>query len=258
MHTRLFILLLLGTQLTLGQAVTIQGKITTTRSEFVNKSGKRNTDEGVLPTGKIDIILPCTTIQIEHVAGSGRVAPVTKTITYELAYSTITGAKKCWLMQNLGSTRPPLSETDNSEDASGWYWQFGSKAGYEYKTSRIPFTLSATWTGRTLTNVDWSANEDPCTIELGTGWRIPTYAEWQTIALNNVYAYGSAIKLHNAGQLLSNSGAVSKRGIGTYYWSQDSNTSTLAFGFVIPIQQGNSNTSSENKNAGFSLRCIRD
>jgi hypothetical protein len=258
MHIRLFTLLLLGTQLTLGQAVTIQGKITNSRTEFVNKLGKRNTSEGVLPTGKIDIILPCTTLQIAHVAGSGGVAPVTKTITYELAYSTITGTKKCWLMQNLGSARPPLSATDNSEDASGWYWQFGSKTGYEYKTSRIPSTTTASWIGRTLTNVDWSANEDPCTLELGSGWRIPTYAEWQTIALNNVYAYGSEIAIHNAGRLQAANGVIQGRAITTYYWSQNSNTTTNAFGFVIPIQAGNSSTASENKNAGFSLRCIRD
>ena len=48
-------------------------------------------------------------------------APVAKTITYNLAYSTITGENKCWLLQNLGSTNAPLSSTDNTEAASGWY-----------------------------------------------------------------------------------------------------------------------------------------
>ncbi len=27
-------------------------------------------------------------------------------------------------------------------------------------------------------NLDWQAANDPCTLELGNGWRLPTYTEW--------------------------------------------------------------------------------
>ncbi|WP_395785062.1 hypothetical protein [Aquirufa sp.] len=258
MHIRLFILLILTTCNLFGQAVTVQGKITNSRSEFVNKAGKRFTYEGVLPSGKLDALPPCTSIRIEHVTSRG-VAPVAKTITYDLAYSTITGANKCWLLQNLGSTNPPISATDDTENASGWYWQFGSKIGYRYVgTSRTP---SSTWPNRTLTNTDWATNQDPCTIELGTGWRLPTYQEWRTIALNYNYEaqlFASEIKLHNAGWLRQSDGLIQERGITTHYWSGESDTEVNARGFVIPSVGAKSTSSTNDKDAGFSVRCIRD
>jgi uncharacterized protein (TIGR02145 family) len=257
MHIRLFILLVLTTCNAFGQAVTIQGKITNSRSEFVNQAGKRFTLDGVLPSGKLDALPPCTNLRISHVTGSGRVAPVSKTITYELAYSSITGTNKCWLLQNLGSSNPPTSATDNTENSAGWYWQFGSKIGYSYITSRTP----STWPNRTLTNTDWAATQDPCTIELGTGWRLPTYQEWRTIALNYRYEadiFASEINLHNAGWLRQSDGVIQERGSTAHYWSQESDTNVNARGFVIPTPGGVSTSSTNDKDAGFSVRCIRD
>ena len=257
MHIRLFILLILTTCNLFGQAVTVQGKITNSRSEFVNKAGKRFTFEGVLPSGKLDALPPCTNIRIEHVTSRG-VAPVAKTITYDLAYSTITGTNKCWLLQNLGSTNPPISATDDTENASGWYWQFGSKIGYRYVSGRLP---STTWPNRTLANENWAENQDPCTIELGTGWRLPTYQEWRTIALNYRYEadiFASEINLHNAGWLRQSDGVIQERGSTAHYWSQESDTNVNARGFVIPTPGGVSTSSTNDKDAGFSVRCIRD
>lgn len=258
MPIRLLILLICIPQIILGQAVTLEGKITNTRSEFVNKAGKRFTLDGVLPSGKLDALPPCTNLRVVHVAGAGRVAPVNKTITYELAYSSITGTNKCWLLQNLGSTNQPSSATDATENAAGWYWQFGSKTGYKYTTTRTP---STTWPNRTLTNTDWSAAQDPCTIELGTGWRLPTYQEWRTISINYRYEaniFASDIKLHNAGWLRQSDGLIQARGITTHYWSSTSDTDVNARGFVIPTAGGTSTSSTNDKDAGFSIRCIRD
>jgi hypothetical protein len=260
MHIRIFILLLLTSCNLLGQSVTGQGRISNSRSEFVNQAGKRFTLDGVLPSGKLDILPPCTNIRIEHITSRG-VAPVAKTITYDLAYSTITGTNKCWLLQNLGSTNAPLSATDNTENAAGWYWQFGSKQGYRYTTSRLPATNAATWTGRTLTNVDWSTTQDPCRIELGTGWRLPTYQEWRTIAINYNYEsqiFASEINLHNAGWLRQIEGLIQQRGTTMHYWSSDSDTDVNARAFVIPTSGGATTTSTNDKDAGFSIRCIRD
>lgn len=261
MPIRLLILLICVTQMVLGQAVTQEGKITNSRSEFVNKAGKRYTLDGVLPSGKIDALPPCTNLRVVHVAGTGRVAPVDKTITYELAYSSITGTNKCWLLQNLGSSNQPSIATDNSENAAGWYWQFGSKQGFQYTTVRTPSTTPAVWAGRNLAHVDWPASEDPCTIELGTGWRLPTYLEWRTIAINYNYEaqiFASDIKLHNAGWLRQTDGVIQERGTTTHYWSKDSDTEVNARGFVIPTAGAVSTTSTNNKDAGFSVRCIRD
>ena len=240
-----------------GQAVTQEGKITNSRSEFVNKAGKRFTLDGVLPSGKIDALPPCTNLRVVHVAGTGRVAPVNKTITYELAYSSITGTNKCWLLQNLGSTNQPSIATDNSENAAGWYWQFASKVGYRYTTSRTP---STTYPNRTLTNVDWSPTEDPCTIELGSGWRLPTYVEWQAVELaaTNLNAvFNSDLKMHAAG-FLSTGGTITERGTTVHYWSSDTYSITHARAYVIPTLNGAATTSTNDKDAGFSVRCIRD
>jgi uncharacterized protein (TIGR02145 family) len=262
MHIRLLILLLVfATQMVRGQAVTIQGKITNSRAEFVNKAGKRFTLDGVLPSGKLDALPPCTNLRISHVTGSGKVAPIAKTITYELAYSSITGTNKCWLLQNLGSTNAPTSATDATEAASGWYWQFGSLQGYRYTTSRLPATSTATWIGRTLANTDWAANQDPCTIELGTGWRLPTYLEWRTIAINytsNTQLFASDIQLHSAGWLNQTNGVLLERGTTTHYWSRMSDSDPFARALVFPSSAGVTTSSTNDKDAGFSVRCIRD
>lgn len=256
MHIKLFILLVLTTSNAFAQAVTGAGKISNTRSEFVNQAGKRFTLDGVLPTGKIDALPPCTNIRIEHVTSRG-VAPVAKTITYDLAFSTITGENKCWLLQNLGSTNPPISAVDNTEAASGWYWQFGAKRGYQFTTTRTP---SSAWPAQPIVNTDWPAGNDPCTIELGTGWRIPTYTEWQAVELvtsNLTSLFNSDLKMHAAG-LVSLSGALANRGSTAHYWSKTTFSTTHARAYVIPTVNGSATTSTNDKDAGFSIRCIRD
>lgn len=235
---------------------TSSGRGSTVRTEFINRAGKKSTLDGVYTTGKLNILPPCTNLTINHITSRG-VAPVAKTITYNLQYSSITGQNKCWLLQNLGSTNAPSTATDATEASSGWYWQFGSKIAYRFITSRTP---STTYPNRTLTNVDWSAAQDPCTIELGSGWRLPTYAEWQavelaTVNLNSLFA--SDLKMHAAGYL-STAGLITERGSTVHYWSTDSYSTTHARAYVIPTLNGSPTTSTNDKDAGFSVRCIRD
>ena len=64
-----------------------------------------------------------TTFSVAHTAGVNGAAE-TKTVTYHSITSTISGAAKCWLTQNLGADRQATSTTDASEAAAGWYWQF--------------------------------------------------------------------------------------------------------------------------------------
>jgi hypothetical protein len=257
MHTKLLFFLMLATYACFSQMTTTSsGKKSTLRSEFVNRAGKKSTLDGVYTTGKLNTLPPCTNLIVNHLTSRG-VAPVAKTVTYNLAYSTITGSNKCWLLQNLGSTNPPTSATDNTEAAAGWYWQFASKVGYRYTTTRTP---STTYPNRTLLNVDWSPSEDPCTIELGSGWRLPTYAEWQSvqIAATNLNAlYNSELHMHAAG-FLTTGGTITERGTTVHYWSSDSYSTSHARAYVIPTLNGTSTTSTNDKDAGFSVRCIRD
>jgi len=249
MHTKLFLYLLLTASICLGQmSATHSGRRSGVRSEFINKAGKKNTLDGVYTTGKLNILPPCTNLIVNHITSRG-VAPVAKTVTYNLAYSSITGTSKCWLLQNLGATNPPTTATDNTEASAGWYWQFASKVGYRY-----------TYPNRTLTNVDWSPTEDPCTIELGSGWRLPTYVEWQAVELaaTNLNAvFNSDLKMHAAG-FLSTGGTITERGTTVHYWSSDTYSITHARAYVIPTLNGAATTSTNDKDAGFSVRCIRD
>lgn len=114
-----------------------------------------------------------SSITINHVAGT--VAPVTKTVTYGTLTSSLSGASKCWITRNLGASQQASSATDNTEASAGWYWQFNRKQGYQYTTTRTP---SSAWDATNdNSSATWEASKDPCTLELGSGWRIPTSTE---------------------------------------------------------------------------------
>ena len=108
------------------------------------------------------------------------------------------------MTQNLGSDRQATSLTDNSEAASGWYWQFNRSQGYKLDGSiRIP---STSWLSSISENTNWASSHDPCSLLLGSGWRLPTKTEWEALALSENWvsasdSYNSVLKLHYAGDL---------------------------------------------------------
>jgi hypothetical protein len=60
--------------------------------------------------------------------------------------------------------------SDATEESAGWYWQFNQ--------SRIQSAdIDTTWTIPASTSPP-TDRINPCTIELGSGWRIPTFTEW--------------------------------------------------------------------------------
>ncbi|MCX6277651.1 MAG: hypothetical protein NT004_06120 [Bacteroidetes bacterium] len=198
-----------------------------------------------------------STITINHV--KDLIAPVTKTVTYSTV-SNIPGEPfKCWITSNLGADRQAIAVNDATEASAGWYWKFNRKQGYKHTgAARIPNT---TWVTSVNEDSDWLAANDPCNIELGNTWRVPTYTE-----LNNVYNTGgwtdwngpwnSLINLHAAGCLYSSSGSLVNRGSIGYYWSSSqisaANSWNLSFhstGSVVTISA---------KSYGFPLRCLID
>ncbi|MEI7725510.1 MAG: hypothetical protein WCK09_10430, partial [Bacteroidota bacterium] len=126
--------------------------------------------------GSSSITASCGSFTINHVAGI--VAPVDKTVTY----GTVTGIagepSKCWITRNLGASHQATAIEDTSEASAGWYWQFNRKQGYKStQTTVTPF-----WTITDINeNSDWAVGNDPCNIELGGGWRIPTITEWENV-----------------------------------------------------------------------------
>ena len=237
--------------------LTINGKISTVPTTYVNTNGKVGSGEGLQTSGKKTKTFVCgDDIVVNHVT-TGGVAPVNKTVTYKTVLTTISGASKCWITSNLGATNEATAATDATEEASGWYWQFNYKKGYKYAgTTRTP----TAWTSSGAQPLqDWQPANDPCTIELGTGWRLPNLTEWTAVRNANGYSnnFTSVLKIHAAGYLAYSNGTITDRGSGHHYWSSDYSDATFARAYVV-FPPNTFTISNNNRLAGFSVRCIRD
>jgi hypothetical protein len=196
-------------------------------------------------------------ITINHV--SGTVAPIDKTVTYGTVTNIPGENSKCWITSNLGADHQATSVDDATEASAGWYWQFNRKQGYKHDgTTRTPNTV---WISRILENSDWIPDSDPCAIELGVGWRIPSATEWTNIDAsgswgNWISPWNSALKIHAAGRFDSN-GSLDGRGFEGRYWSPVQRDYTyvlnLYFNYRSCLIDGNGV-----KAFGFTLRCVRD
>lgn len=199
----------------------------------------------------------CYSFTITHKVGI--IAPVTKTVTYGVVETNLTGSKKCWITQNLGSDRQPTVPTDASEASAGWYWQFNRKQGYiSDGTSRSPNT---TWISYINENSNWLLANDPCNLLLGNRWRLPTITEWEnadaTSRWNNYNeTFVSALKLHAAGNLNESDGSLYDRGSTGYYWSSSQYSSD--YSRHLNIVSSSITLTYNLKAYGFTLRCLRD
>ncbi len=193
-----------------------------------------------------------------HLALGSGVAPVNKTVTYGNVLYEVTGPNKCWITQNLGATHMAATIDDATEASAGWYWQFNRQQGFKHDgVNRTPGTA---WIADILENSDWIAANDPCALLLGvsSGWRIPTYSEWNTVRNQWTYnwmAFDGPLALHRAGFLYPLDGLLTFRGIEGYYWSSLESNALSASSLFMSIGTG---MSSAAKTAGYSVRCIRD
>ncbi len=196
-------------------------------------------------------------IRINHVITRG-VAPANKTVEY-ITVSGIPGElTKCWITRNLGAAQQAAAVSEATEASAGWYWQFNRKQGYQYISSRVP---TSTWISSINENSDWTTANDPCAIELGAGWRIPTKTEWTNVDAIGSWTtwngpYGSALKLHAAGALVSTDGSLYSRGSGGYFWS--STQSGATDGWNLVFYSGGCSMGISGKANSFSARCVRD
>ncbi|MFH1505201.1 MAG: hypothetical protein ABIH08_07460 [Candidatus Omnitrophota bacterium] len=205
-------------------------------------------------------------VDVNHT--SGDTAPATVSITYGTVASSLTGSEKCWITQNLGATQQATSATDPTPESAGWYWQFNRKQGFKYDVTRTPSTAWIASIDETENYTDsgdnasnWNPALDPCTLLLGSGWRLPTYTEWTNADSNGVWSnynntYASVLKLHAAGRLSSSTGALESRGSYGTYWSSTQTSSTN--GHYLYFYSGSSYMYNVNKAYGFSVRCLSD
>jgi hypothetical protein len=115
---------------------------------------------------------------INHLAGL--VAPVNKTAMYGTVTNIPGGVDKCWIASNLGSDHQATAIDDASETSAGWYWQFNCKQGYRHNGSMLTPSWAIPWIDETS---EWQPGNDPCSLELGSPWRIPSSSEWQNVDL---------------------------------------------------------------------------
>ncbi len=198
----------------------------------------------------------CNNFYINHIAGN--VAPVNKSVTYSTVVSSLSGEEKCWLTQNLGANHMATAVDDATESSAGWYWQYNRKKGYKHDGT----TLIPAWTIPSIDeNSDWLSTNDPCSILLGSPWRIPTYTEWSNVDNTGGWAnwldpWNSELKLHAAGCLNDNDGLLSGRGSAGYYWSSTQYSSTN--GFSLLLYSFDSEMFGAPKAYGQNVRCLRD
>jgi uncharacterized protein (TIGR02145 family) len=196
-------------------------------------------------------------ITIDHVTGT--VAPVTKTVTYSTVTNIPGEPSKCWITSNLGADHQATTVNDATEASAGWYWQFNRMQGYKH--DGITRTPNTTWINSIDENFDWITANDPCTLLLGSGWRLPSNSEWNNVIASGGWTdwngpWNSALKMHAAGFLDINNGSLLVRGSYGYYWSssQFDNSSGLDLFFY----SGYCFMSIDFKAYGFSARCLRD
>jgi len=196
-------------------------------------------------------------LTVNHLATSG-VAPVDKTVAYGTISNIPGETSKCWITRNLGASQQATTGYDGTEASAGWYWQFNRKQGYKHDgTNRTPNT---TWISNISENSDWITANDPCAIELGAGWRIPTNTEWTNVdAAGNwtTYTgpYNSNLKIHCAGEITSSGSIIYRGALGGYSSStQQSNI----YGFFLYFNSSQSVLNVDSKATAFSIRCIRN
>jgi hypothetical protein len=195
-------------------------------------------------------------LTISHVS-SGGVAPVDKSVTYGTATGIAGEATKCWITRNLGASQQAATANDATEASAGWYWQFNRKQGYKHDgTTMTPSGWDATDDSDLL---PWDIAKDPCRLELGGTWRIPTVTEWSNIDASNSWTnwtapFDSDLKLHGAGGI--SSGYLMNQGVNGTFWSvnQPGNGSN---GQIFHISSTASFWGNTLKRFGNSVRCIK-
>jgi hypothetical protein len=191
-----------------------------------------------------------------HVAGPW--SPYTTTINYPITSNLPGENTKCWITRNLGASQQPAVVWEILQASAGWYWQFNRTQGYSWNGSNR--TPNTTWITFISENSNWLPANDPCTHNLGSPWRIPTYSEWYNVDNAGGWTdwwgpWNSPLKLHAAGFINYMSGTVLGWGSFGSFWS--STQYDMSNGNSLYIDSNNSMMSYGAKAEGCSLRCIK-
>ncbi|MBP6871416.1 MAG: hypothetical protein KBC43_05370 [Bacteroidales bacterium] len=196
-------------------------------------------------------------LSVNHVAGN--VAPVSKSVIYGTVTNVPGEPTKCWTTSNLGADHQATAANDATEASAGWYWQFNRRQGYKHDgTTRTPNT---TWIWPLNENSDWLLTDDPCYLELGVNWRLPTATEWINVEATGGWTnyfgpWNSLLKLHAAGRLDPTNGSLAARGSEAGYRGRIQNNTGDAK--VLFMTSSSCYILDAYKADGFNIRCIRE
>jgi hypothetical protein len=122
--------------------------------------------------------LPNPTIDDNHTtdgSGTGIFESIITGLTADTKYYTRAYATNI-IGTAYGADHQAGAVDDAKEASAGWYWQFFRKQGYKHDGTTI--TPGSTWESIIIEDSEWTSANDPCGLEFGNGWRIPTQLEW--------------------------------------------------------------------------------
>jgi hypothetical protein len=180
---------------------------------------------------------------------------------YGTVVTSLSGSSKTWITRNLGATAMASSASSTTDAEAGCYFQFNRAQAYGRDNAG---SVNPAWTITSISeNSDWLIGNDPCHLQLGGSWRIPTYSEWFSADAvggwtSTANAYASVLKIHNAGLLNFSDGALWDRGGGSGYRSATQFDNTTGYYILInDFWGGSSNMDKNNKAYGYSVRCLK-
>lgn len=199
-------------------------------------------------------------------------------------YNWVKINNQVWMAENLAYLPSVNMVADGSEDATGsYYYVFGydgtnvtdAKATANYTTYGVLYN----WTAATAGSISSSTNPSGIQGVCPTGWHLPSTAEWTQLTdfLGGISIAGDKLKETGTSHWSAPS-SVSTNEYGfsalpggyrsnndflsiSYYgkwWSSTENNDIYAWCRYIHNYQSSVSNSYDNKELGFSVRCVKD
>jgi len=130
-----------------------------------------------------------------------------------------------------------------------------------FKNNSGTLTPAGSWIATINESSNWLTANDPCTLLLGAGWRMPTAAEWSSAVsggsiTNYTTAYNSVLKLHCAGYWTAVTPGTTYMGSDGVYWYPTQSTVTVGSDLWLQISSVTT-ADTAGKYAAESLRCLK-
>jgi hypothetical protein len=179
---------------------------------------------------------------------------------YGTVQSTLSGSTQTWITRNLGATAEASAANSVANSEAGCYFQFNRSQAFGFDNGGTVNPDIALFSGGcNCESNDWLISNDPCRLELGGSWRLPTEVEWANTISNGPWTsytdtYTSALKIHAAGDIEMFSTLTARGAVG-YYWSSD--FSAVEFAASMGVDSSSIGMGIAVKGFGLTVRCLK-